>query len=128
MRSRSGRSTRCAAASRALCARTHSWRSSRHSPSQRWRDRCVAVIPTCNGTMKFESDPNLGRRVIFAVFPGCEILDLACPVQAFHEASALGSRYVMSYHASTTSVRTAQGLELGSLHPLPDVEPGDRVI
>ena len=78
--------------------------------------------------MKIESDPNLGRRVIFAVFPGCEILDLAGPVQAFHEASAFGTRYAVSYHASTTSVRTAQGLELGNLHPLPDVEPGDRVI
>lgn len=35
------------------------------------------------------------RRVIFAVFPGCEILDLAGPVQAFHEAMAFGMRYAL---------------------------------
>jgi transcriptional regulator GlxA family with amidase domain len=68
------------------------------------------------------------RRTIFAVFPGCEILDLAGPVQAFHEANTLGGRYSMSYHATSPSVRTAQGLELGGLEPLPDVGPGIRVI
>ena len=78
--------------------------------------------------MKIESDPNSGRRVIFAVFPGCEILDLAGPVQAFHEAIALGTRYAVSYHATTPSIRTAQGLELGNLEPFPDVGPNDRVV
>lgn len=68
------------------------------------------------------------RRTLLAVFPGCEILDLAGPVQAFHEAATFGTRYTISYCAATPSVRTAQGLELGSLSPLPDVGPGDRVI
>ena len=67
-------------------------------------------------------------RVIFAVFPGCEILDLAGPVQAFHEASALGPRYEISHHAVTASILTAQGLELSGLLPLPDVGPGDRIV
>ena len=82
--------------------------------------------------MKFESDPISGdsnaRRVMLAVFPGCEILDLAGPVQAFHEAISLGTRYAVSYHAATPSVRTAQGLELGNLQPFPDVGPDDRVV
>jgi len=88
--------------------------------------------------MKTESDPNAAdpnqtmsqpsRRVIFAVFPGCEILDLAGPVQAFHEATTLGTRYALSYHAATPSILTAQGLELGNLQPFPDVGLGDRVI
>ena len=68
------------------------------------------------------------RRTIFAVFPGCEILDLAGPVQAFHEASSLGMPYAMTYHAATPSVRTAQGLELSGLAPLPEVGAGDRVV
>jgi transcriptional regulator GlxA family with amidase domain len=68
------------------------------------------------------------RQIIFAVFPGCEILDLAGPVQAFHEASALGARYATTYHAATPAVRTAQGLELSNLAPLPDVGAGTRII
>jgi len=76
--------------------------------------------------MKFDSDPNL--RVVFAVFPGCEILDLAGPVQAFYEANAFGPRYEISHHALTPTVRTAQGLELSGLLPLPDVGPRDRII
>ena len=68
------------------------------------------------------------RRTIFAVFQGCEILDLAGPMQAFHEAAMFGARYVVSYHGATPAVRSAQGLELSGLAPLPDVGPGDRVI
>ncbi len=68
------------------------------------------------------------RRAIFVVFPGCEILDLAGPVQVLHEATALGARYALSYHAATPTVQTAQGLELGGLEALPDVGPGERVI
>ena len=67
-------------------------------------------------------------RTVFAVFPGCEILDLGGPVQAFHEAAMVGARYEMSYRAVTPTVLTAQGLELSGLEPLPDVGPGDRVI
>ena len=68
------------------------------------------------------------RQTIFAVFPGCEILDLAGPLQAFHEATAIGERYAASYHAATPTVRTAQGLELSDLAPLPEVGPGARII
>jgi len=68
------------------------------------------------------------RRTIFAVFPGCEILDLAGPVQAFHEAAMLGAPYQISYHAVTPTIRSAQGLELSGLAPLPEVGPGTRVV
>ena len=67
-------------------------------------------------------------RTVFAVFPGCEILDLGGPVQAFHEAAMLGAGYELSYRAATSTVRTAQGLELSGLEALPEVGPGDRVV
>lgn len=68
------------------------------------------------------------RRVVFAVFPGCEILDLAGPVQAFHEATALGVPYELVHCATTTEVPTAQGLRLSGLAPLPELAASDRVI
>jgi transcriptional regulator GlxA family with amidase domain len=69
------------------------------------------------------------RRVVFALFDGCEILDVAGPLQAFHEAAAFGVSYDVGYAAATPSVRTAQGLVLAGLAPLPgDVGPDDRVI
>ena len=67
-------------------------------------------------------------RIIFAIFPGSEILDLAGPVQAFHEAKGLGVAYDISYCAVTPDVQTAQGVGLGRLDPLPEVHAGDRVI
>ena len=73
------------------------------------------------------NDPS-GRRIIFALFPGCEILDLAGPVQAFHEAKMLGLPYEISYCATAPDVQSAQGLGLSGLEPLPDVRRGDRVI
>jgi transcriptional regulator GlxA family with amidase domain len=68
------------------------------------------------------------RRAFFALFPGCEVMDVAGPLQALHEAAAFGAPYETAYCAATPSVRTAQGLELAGLHPFPDVGPGDRVI
>lgn len=68
------------------------------------------------------------RRIIFAVFPGCEILDLAGPVQAFHEARALGVDYEIVYCATTPDVPSAQGLGLSGLEPLPELRQRDRVI
>lgn len=73
-------------------------------------------------------NPKRTRRTIFAVFPGCEILDLAGPLQAFHEAAAFGARYDVTHHALTPTIRSAQGLELSGLEPLPSVGPGDRVV
>jgi transcriptional regulator GlxA family with amidase domain len=49
-------------------------------------------------------------------------------MQAFHEANACGTSYGMESCASTQSVRTAQGLQLSGLQPLPDVTAEDTVI
>ena len=68
------------------------------------------------------------RRTIFALFPGCEILDLAGPAQAFHEARALGLPYELSYCATSPHVPSAQGIGFGGLEPLPEVDAGDRII
>jgi len=68
------------------------------------------------------------RRIIFAVFPGCEILDLAGPAQAFHEAKMLGVAYEVVFCAVTSDVPSAQGLGLSGLAPLPTLRTGDRVI
>ena len=68
------------------------------------------------------------RRVFFALFPGCEVMDVAGPLQALHEAATFGARYETAYCAATPSVVTAQGLELTGLRPFPDVGPGDRVV
>lgn len=49
-------------------------------------------------------------------------------MQAFHEANACGTSYVIESCAPTQSVRTAQGLQLSGLKPLPHVTSEDTVI
>jgi transcriptional regulator GlxA family with amidase domain len=68
------------------------------------------------------------RRVVFALFPGCEVMDVAGPLQAFHEAAAFGVAYEIVHAAATPTVRSAQGLDFAGLVPFPDVGPDDRVI
>jgi transcriptional regulator GlxA family with amidase domain len=68
------------------------------------------------------------RRVVFALFPGCEVMDVAGPLQAFHEAAAFGVAYEIVHAAATHTVRSAQGLDFAGLVPFPDVGPDDRVI
>ena len=68
------------------------------------------------------------RRTIFALFPECEILDLAGPMQAFYEATLLGVPYEISYCAATPEVPSAQGLGLSRLEPLPEAYRGDLII
>ena len=68
------------------------------------------------------------RRVVFALFPGCEVMDVAGPLQAFHEAAGFGMPYEIVHAAATSIVRTAQGLDFAGLVPFPDVGPHDRVI
>jgi transcriptional regulator GlxA family with amidase domain len=67
------------------------------------------------------------RRVLFILFPGCEILDVAGPVQALSEAGAYGASYAVQYCGLEPTVRTAQGLEISSVQPLPAAEAGDWV-
>ena len=69
-----------------------------------------------------------GRRILFVLFDGCEILDVSGPLQAFSEANAFGARYELLYVGTTPTVRTAQGLELSSIAGLPEPDATDRVI
>jgi transcriptional regulator GlxA family with amidase domain len=67
-------------------------------------------------------------RLIFLLLPNVHILDLGGPLQAFHEANGFGARYEPLYCALEPRVRTAQGLVLADLAPLPDPAPGDLVV
>jgi transcriptional regulator GlxA family with amidase domain len=73
-------------------------------------------------------EPGAARRVLFVLFPGAEIMDVAGPLQAFSEAALFGGQYETRYVAATPEVRTAQGVSLSALAPLPTVEATDRVI
>jgi transcriptional regulator GlxA family with amidase domain len=55
-------------------------------------------------------------------------MDVAGPLQAFHEAAGFGVPYEIVHAAATPTVRTAQGLDFAGLVPFPDVGPDDRVI
>lgn len=68
------------------------------------------------------------RRVYFILFPGCEVLDLAGPVQALYEAEAHGAAYDIRYCGTLPSVTTAQQLTLSALEPLPSVAQDDWVM
>lgn len=68
------------------------------------------------------------QRVIFALHPDLEILDLAGPVQAFHEANRSGAGYQVHTCATEPRVRTDQGLWLSDLEPLPEPAAEDLVV
>lgn len=68
------------------------------------------------------------RRIIFVSFDGFEILDAAGPLQAFHEANSFGARYELEHCGHAISARTAQGLLVSDLKPLPSLNEKDIVI
>jgi transcriptional regulator GlxA family with amidase domain len=68
------------------------------------------------------------RRVIFVYFDGCEVLDFAGPLQAFHEANSFGAKYCIEHCATVPQATTNQGLQLGGLGPLADVATDDLVL
>lgn len=60
------------------------------------------------------------RRALFVYFPKCEVLDFAGPLQALHEANDFtNGAYEIVHCGATEATRTAQGLMLASLAPLP---------
>ncbi|HEX7182417.1 MAG TPA: GlxA family transcriptional regulator [Thermoanaerobaculia bacterium] len=67
-------------------------------------------------------------RVIFLALPDLEILDLAGPLQAFHEANGRGAGYRVLLVSTSPRVRTDQGLALSDLEPLPEPAAADLVI
>ncbi len=68
------------------------------------------------------------RRVIFALAPDVEVLDLAGPVQAFHEANRCGADYRVHVCALTPRLRTDQGIWLSDLETLPEPTAEDLVV
>jgi transcriptional regulator GlxA family with amidase domain len=72
--------------------------------------------------------PLQSRRVLVLVLPDVHLQDLAGPVQVFFEADGLGGAYRLEYCGLERRVRSAQGLELSDLQPLPTVGPGDLIL
>lgn len=68
------------------------------------------------------------RRAIFVFFDEVEVLDVTGPLQAFHEANGLGAAYELVRCGPTASVRTAQGLQIADLNPLPEIQESDLII
>ena len=68
------------------------------------------------------------KRVIFALVPEVEVLDLAGPVQAFHEAKLCGGAYEVHACAVEPRLRMDQGLWLSDLEPLPEVGADDLIL
>jgi len=68
------------------------------------------------------------RRVLVLILPEVHLLDLAGPVQAFWEANGFGGRYELAYVGRDPQVRSAQGLALAELAPLPEPREDDLVL
>lgn len=67
-------------------------------------------------------------RAIFVYPPQAEVLDFAGPLHALYEANQLaGDRYEVVHCGVSESVRTAQGLQIADLAPLPQPRATDIV-
>lgn len=62
------------------------------------------------------------------VLPEVNLLDLAGPVQVLDAASHLGADYRVEFVADAGATRSAQGLQLAGLRPLPEPAAGDLVL
>jgi transcriptional regulator GlxA family with amidase domain len=68
------------------------------------------------------------RRVLVLVLPHVHLQDLGGPVQVLFEAAQLGGCYKLCFCGVERDVRSAQGLELAQLEPLPEVQSTDVVL
>jgi transcriptional regulator GlxA family with amidase domain len=68
------------------------------------------------------------QNVIFALFPGCEILDVAGPLQVFHQANESGADYSITFASPSPQIATAQRLTIAQVAALPAVREGDLII
>lgn len=66
--------------------------------------------------------------MIAVVLPDFEILDLAGPLQAFHEANRCGAVYRLMTCGVGPSARSEQGVRLSDLEPLPEPTEHDLVL
>ncbi|HEU5040883.1 MAG TPA: helix-turn-helix domain-containing protein [Gemmatimonadales bacterium] len=60
--------------------------------------------------------------------PEVEILDLAGPLQAFHEANRAGARFRVHVCGISPTARSEQGVTLSDLEPLPEPLTNDLVV
>jgi hypothetical protein len=67
-------------------------------------------------------------RVHVLVLPAVNLLDLSGPVQVLHTANHYGGAYEIGFVAAAGQERSAQGLALAALAPLPRVAAGDVVL
>src|SRR5436309_14248345 len=74
------------------------------------------------------SDFERAMNIIFLLLPEVEILDLAGPLQAFHEANRARRRYDVRLCSTRDRICTDQGLWLSDLEPLPAAAKDDLVI
>src|SRR5216684_2670921 len=72
--------------------------------------------------------PVHSHRVLVLLLPDVHLQDMAGPVQVFSEASELGGAYRLTFCATEPRVRSAQGLILADLQPLPAPREGDLVL
>lgn len=68
------------------------------------------------------------QNVIFVLFPGCEILDVAGPLQVFHQANESGADYSITFASPSPQIATAQRLTIAQVAALPAVREGDLII
>ena len=66
--------------------------------------------------------------MIAVVLPEVEILDLAGPLQTFHEANRCGADWRIQLCGVGPRVRSDQGLWLSELEPLPEPAAGDLIL
>ncbi len=70
------------------------------------------------------------RKIIFILLPKVHLLDLAGPVQVFHEADEYNYPYQVEFCALSENVRSAQGLTFSTLQHYSnvEVEPEDIIV
>jgi transcriptional regulator GlxA family with amidase domain len=68
------------------------------------------------------------QKIIFLIFEGVELLDLAGPAQVFSMAASLDAPYSLHFCGNACGARSAQGLFLGQLEPLLSVSAHDLII
>lgn len=75
------------------------------------------------------SEHHLPRQVVVLVLPGVQLLDLAGPVQVFDTAARLfGSPYRLLFCSASEELRSAQGLHLARLEPLPAIDGNTLIL
>lgn len=68
------------------------------------------------------------RRVLVLVLPDVHLQDLAGPVQVLDEANAYSPGYQLVYCGTSSRVRSAQGLVMSELQPLPEPRADDLIL